>query len=92
VEISGNLVRDPELRFTPKGTSRCPFTIAQNMGKGEARRGHFFKCVAWKEVAEGIAEKYSKGKPRTKRAPKGARSSSWYSRPRCLKGFLWDVR
>lgn len=63
VSLSGNMVRDPELRFTPKGTSRCAFTIAQNIGKGEAKRGHFFECVAWKEVAEGIAEKYRKGKP-----------------------------
>lgn len=63
VELSGNLVRDPELKFTPKGTSRCAFTIAQNIGKGESKRGHFFKCIAWKEVAEGIAEKYTKGKP-----------------------------
>lgn len=63
VNISGNLVRDPELKFTPKGTARVSFTIAQNIGKGEAKRGHFFRCCAWKEVAEGIAEKFSKGKP-----------------------------
>jgi single-strand DNA-binding protein len=63
VEISGNLVRDPELKFTPKGTARCSFTIAQNIGKGEAKRGHFFRCVAWKDTAEGIAEKWVKGKP-----------------------------
>lgn len=63
VEISGNLVRDPKVEFTAKGTAKCSFTIAQNIGKGEAKRGHFFDCVAWKEVAEGIAEKYGKGKP-----------------------------
>jgi single-strand DNA-binding protein len=63
VDISGNLVRDPKVTFTPKGTAKCSFTLAQNIGKGEAKRGHFFKCVAWKDVAEGIAEKYAKGKP-----------------------------
>lgn len=63
VHLSGNLVRDPELKFTPKGTARVSFTLAQNIGKGEAKRGHFFRCVAWKEVAEGIAEKFAKGRP-----------------------------
>ena len=63
VELSGNLVRDPDVRFTTKGTAKCLFTIAQNIGKGESKRGHFFKCIAWKDVAEGIAEKYAKGKP-----------------------------
>lgn len=63
VHISGNLTRDPELKFTQKGTAKVTFTIAHNIGKGDAKRGHFFECLAWKDVAEGIAEKYGKGKP-----------------------------
>lgn len=63
VNLSGNLVRDPDVRFTPKGTAKCSFTIAQNIGKETHKRGHFFRCVAWKDVAEGIAEKYTRGKP-----------------------------
>jgi single-strand DNA-binding protein len=59
--ISGNLTRDPEIRFTPKGTSRCSFTVAVNVGKGEDRRGHFFDCVAWKTIGEEIAEKFKRG-------------------------------
>lgn len=60
-EIGGNLTRDPEVRFTPKGTSKCSFTIAVNMGKGEEKKAHFFDCIAWKTVGEEIAERFKKG-------------------------------
>lgn len=61
VKLSGNLTRDPEVRFTAKGTAKCIFTLAHNTGKGEQKKAHFFDCVAWKGLAEEISERFKKG-------------------------------
>jgi single-strand DNA-binding protein len=61
VKLSGNLTRDPELKFLPSGTAKCSFTIAHNTGKDDKKKTHFFDCVAWKTTGEVIAEAFKKG-------------------------------
>jgi single-strand DNA-binding protein len=65
--VEGNLVRDPELRRTERGTALCQFSIAVNrwfkQQNGEMEREvSFFDVVAWGKQAESIAERASKGR------------------------------
>ena len=64
----GNLVDDPELRFTPSGYAVANFTVAstpRNFDKktNEWKDGDtlFLRCSLWREVAENVAETLSKG-------------------------------
>ncbi len=63
--LIGRLTRDPELRYTPGGTSVCSFSIANNrtyVTAGEKREQvSFFNCVAWAKTGEVIAEYCKKG-------------------------------
>ena len=66
VQLIGNLTRDPELKYTSKGTAVCTFTVATNrewQTDGEKQeQAEFTRCVAWQKLGE-ICEKYlSKGK------------------------------
>ena len=66
--IIGNLVADPELRFTPSGAAVANFTVAStprtfdkqsNQWKdGEAL---FMRCNIWKDAAENVSESLTKG-------------------------------
>jgi single-strand DNA-binding protein len=66
--LIGNLVRDPELRVTPKGTPICQFGIAINhtyqLESGEKREEVvFLDCECWGKRGETIAKYFTKGKP-----------------------------
>jgi single-strand DNA-binding protein len=54
--IEGNLVRDPLLRTTPKGTPVCTFTLASNrffkQDSGLEREVSFFEVEVWAKLAE----------------------------------------
>ena len=60
--VTGNLVRDPELKFIPAtGLAICKFTIANNEGWGDKKIVNFFNCTAFKATAETIANYTHKG-------------------------------
>lgn len=64
VFLIGNLTRDPELRETPSGVSVCRFAIAVDRNYTDAngeRKTDFFECVAWRGLAETIAQYCKKG-------------------------------
>lgn len=68
VVLGGHLSRDPELRFTPKGTAVCAFSVAVNRSwkteSGEKRdEVSFLDCVAWGRTGETIAQYLKKGSP-----------------------------
>ncbi|MDR1586367.1 MAG: single-stranded DNA-binding protein [Treponema sp.] len=54
--IEGNLVRDPLLRSTPKGTQVCTFSLASNrffrQDSGLEREVNFFDVETWAKLAE----------------------------------------
>ena len=54
--IEGNLVREPQLRSTPKGTSFCTLSLASNrfykQDSGFEKEVSFFDVVAWSQLAE----------------------------------------
>jgi len=67
VELIGNITRDPELRFTPSGAAVANFGLAvnrrwQNRQTNEwEEQVSFFDIVAWRELAENVAESLTKG-------------------------------
>lgn len=60
--ITGNLTRDPEMRYTPSGKAVTEFTVANNEGRGEHEVTTYFRCTAWERLAETVAEYARKGK------------------------------
>ena len=68
VMLMGNLTRDPEIKYTPKGTAIAAFTIATNrkytLETGEKREEVTFVDVeAYGKQAEVIGEYVKKGRP-----------------------------
>src|SRR5439155_9423410 len=68
VILAGNLTRNPELRYTPKGTAVARFTLAINRNytteTGEKKEEVSFVDVdAWARQAEVIAQYMKKGRP-----------------------------
>ncbi|MGP8200509.1 MAG: single-stranded DNA-binding protein [Limisphaerales bacterium] len=68
VILAGNLTRDPELRYTPKGSAVVKFTLAINRTwKNEAGENKeevsFVDVDAWGRQAEVIAQYMRKGRP-----------------------------
>ena len=68
ITVVGNLVADPELRFTPSGAAVANFTVAstprtfdrqtEQWKDGDAL---FLRCSIWREAAENVAESLTKG-------------------------------
>jgi single-strand DNA-binding protein len=67
ITLVGNITDDPELRFTPSGAAVANFTVAVNRrqqskdGNWEDKLDGFFRCNAWRDLAENVAESLQKG-------------------------------
>ena len=68
ITIVGNLVADPELRFTPAGQPVATFRVAstprvRDAASGEWRDGDslFLTCNVWRQAAENAAESLQRG-------------------------------
>lgn len=67
VTIVGNLVDDPELRFTRNGQAMARLRLAhsrrwQNRQSGQwEEESHFFTVTAWRDLAEHAASSLKKG-------------------------------
>lgn len=61
VIISGNLARDPELRYTPDGVAVTNFAVAVNHPYNRDKVD-FFECTAWRKTAEFVAKYLEKGR------------------------------
>ncbi|HEX5694959.1 MAG TPA: single-stranded DNA-binding protein, partial [Acidimicrobiia bacterium] len=65
VTLIGNLVDDPELRFTPSGVAMAKIRMAVNrrwQKDGEWQEDtSFFTGTVWREQAESAAESLQKG-------------------------------
>lgn len=67
VMLIGNLTRDPELRYTSKGTAVCSFGLATNRAwttdQGEKKEdASFHRIVAWDKLAEICSQLLFKGR------------------------------
>lgn len=68
VILVGNLTRDPEVRYTPKGSAVCDLGLAVNrqysLEGGEKREEvTFVDVVLWARLAEIAGEYLKKGRP-----------------------------
>ena len=68
ITIVGNLVDDPELRFTPSGAAVAKFRVAStprifDRQTNEWRDGEslFLTCSVWRQAAENVAETLQRG-------------------------------
>ena len=68
ITLVGNLVDDPELRFTPSGAAVAKFRLAStprtyDRQSGEWKDGEalFLRCNIWREAAENVAESLTRG-------------------------------
>jgi single-strand DNA-binding protein len=68
ITIVGNLVDDPELRFTPSGAAVANFRIAStprtfDRQSNEWKDGEalFLNCSVWRQAAENAAESLTRG-------------------------------
>jgi single-strand DNA-binding protein len=68
ITIVGNLVDDPELRFTPSGAAVAAFRIAstpsrfnKDAQKWEDGDSLFLRCSVWRQAAENVAESLQRG-------------------------------
>ncbi|MCW2132928.1 single-stranded DNA-binding protein [Arthrobacter sp. VKM Ac-2550] len=68
ITIRGRLTGPPELRFTPSGAAVANFTIAANARQFDKQSNEwkdkeaiFWRCSAWKEMAENVSESLDKG-------------------------------
>ena len=68
ITVVGNLVDDPELRFTPSGAPVANFRIAStprtfDKQSNEWKDGEalFLSCSIWRQAAENVAESLQKG-------------------------------
>jgi len=68
ITLVGNLVDDPELRFTPSGQAVANFRIAStprflDKATNEWKDGEslFLTCTVWRQAAENVAESLTRG-------------------------------
>jgi single-strand DNA-binding protein len=68
ITLIGNLVDDPELRFTPSGAAVAKFRVAStprylDRTTNEWKDGEslFLQCNIWRQAAENVAESLTKG-------------------------------
>jgi single-strand DNA-binding protein len=66
VLIEGNMVRDPLIRSTPKGTQVCNFSIASNryyrQDSNLEKETGFFEVEAWGKLADACNNQGRKGR------------------------------
>ena len=60
INLIGRLVRDPQTKYLPDGKQVTEFTIAVNR-QFQKGKTDFFKCVAWRKLAEICSEYLEKG-------------------------------
>ena len=68
ITIAGNLVDDPELRFTPSGQPVAKFRVAstprfldKNTNEWKDGDSLFLTCNVWRQAAENVAESLTRG-------------------------------
>ncbi|MFF5981172.1 single-stranded DNA-binding protein [Streptomyces olindensis] len=68
ITLVGNLTDEPELKFTESGTALAKFTVAvtprtfdRTSNQWKDGTTAFYRCAAWRSLAEHVAESLSKG-------------------------------
>ncbi|CAI38247.1 single-stranded DNA-binding protein [Corynebacterium jeikeium] len=68
ITVVGNIVADPELRYTPNGAAVANFRVASTPRRYDQQAGQFvdgeplfLTCNVWRQPAENVANSLSKG-------------------------------
>src|ERR1044072_3845146 len=68
IPVVGNLVDDPELRFTPAGAAVAKFRIAstprvfnRETNEWKDNESLFLTCSVWRQASENVAESLARG-------------------------------
>lgn len=68
ITVVGNLVADPELRYTPQGAAVANFRVASTPRRFDSQTNSwvdgeamFLTCNVWRQAAENVAESLTKG-------------------------------
>ena len=68
ITLVGNIVAEPELRFTPAGAAVCNFRVAstprtfnKTTNQWEDGEAMFLTCNVWRQAAENAAASLAKG-------------------------------
>jgi single-strand DNA-binding protein len=68
ITITGNMVNDPELRYTPTGQAVATFRVAstprfmdRNTNEWKDGESLFLSCNVWRQAAENVAESLTRG-------------------------------
>jgi len=87
--ISGNLVRDAELKYTASATPVAHFSVAVNrLGPNNAQEVDYFNCILWGKSAEALSNYLTKG---TKVLVKGSMRSRNYEAKDGSKRTAWEL-
>lgn len=68
ITVVGNIVADPELRYTPNGAAVANFRVASTPRRWDSNAGQyvdgealFLTCNVWRQAAEHVANSLTKG-------------------------------
>ena len=94
ITIFGNITKDPELRFTQTGQANAKFGVAVNR-RWQNRQTQewqeevsFFDVIAWGQMAENVAESFSKG---DRVIVTGRHDQRSWETPEGQKRYAWEL-
>lgn len=61
ITVTGNVGRDPEIRYTQSGKPVANFSVADSRSKGDDKEVIWHNIVCFDEMAENVTEQLSKG-------------------------------
>ena len=61
ITVSGNVGREPELKYSASGTAVVKFSVADTTGKDDNKKTVWHDVVVFKEQAENVAASVRKG-------------------------------
>ena len=61
VVLTGNLTKDPEVKYTQSGKAVAMFSIAVNDGFGDNQKTYYPNVVVWGKTAETVGNNLAKG-------------------------------
>ena len=61
ITVTGNLTRDPELKFMESGNAMARMSVAVTRKVKETEQTSFFDVIAWGKLAENVSTSVGKG-------------------------------
>ena len=61
ITVTGNVGRDPEIKFSQSGTAILKFTVADTSGRDDNKKTQWWNIVCFGDLAENVAASINKG-------------------------------